>query len=417
MRLPSLLPSRPQISRASTDDQTSGPDAASSHQVQVTTTRFPTYYQPSRSPSRAAPRVGFGSPGLASALPCVAFVFLAIVLLWNGAAISLLGVVVAATPMTLYVESVINPNGLEIASSLAFTAGMLRVARDPTSRPHWTWIALAVSGAVAILSWQLGPVFVTVDLVLGAALLARSGLKAILVNDRRGVITLAATLGTAALLYLVYALKAGLFHSTLQIRPIGQGLHLGLEQLSPVLHDAVFALVGVRAGLVVYVFWWSVVLVLSGIATAVGSRRERVIVLGAVAWALAFPVLFYAWVYRFTGFGLQGRYVLPSLMVVPLVAGEVICRHASTRDAKRASLLAAGAIAPIALAHLVVWWQNARDAAGKPNALWFLSDRVWRPPIGWWPWVALAVAGVIALLSVAVGAIYSGCRPPLQLEP
>ncbi len=43
--------------------------------------------------------------------------------------------------------------------------------------------------------------------------------------------------------------------------------------------------------------------------------------------ALAFPVLFYAWVDRFTGFGLQGREVLPALMLIPLVAGEIISRH------------------------------------------------------------------------------------------
>ena len=63
-------------------------------------------------------------------------------------------------------------------------------------------------------------------------------------------------------------------------------------------------------------------------AISLGDLRERRLVVTVCALlGLAFPVLFYAWVDRFTGFGLQGREVLPVLMLIPLVAGEVVNRH------------------------------------------------------------------------------------------
>ena len=56
-------------------------------------------------------------------------------------------------------------------------------------------------------------------------------------------------------------------------------------------------------------------------AISLGNLRERRLVVTVALLGLAFPVLFYAWVDRFTGFGLQGREVLPVLMLIPLVGG------------------------------------------------------------------------------------------------
>ncbi len=39
---------------------------------------------------------------------------------------------------------------------------------------------------------------------------------------------------------------------------------------------------------------------------------------------LAFPVAFFAFSYRFSGYGVQGRYILPILAITPMVAGDVI---------------------------------------------------------------------------------------------
>lgn len=85
---------------------------------------------------------------LVAACACLAFVLLSMVLLWNGSLWSLLGWLIALTPMVLFVISIINPHGLEIASSLAFAAAVLRVVRDPARQPAWVAPVLVASGAM-----------------------------------------------------------------------------------------------------------------------------------------------------------------------------------------------------------------------------------------------------------------------------
>ena len=72
--------------------------------------------------------------------------------------------------MVLFVSSVLNPNGLEIAACLAFAACVLRIARGavPSADVGLGGVGGERRGAIA---WQLGPVFVIADLALGAALL------------------------------------------------------------------------------------------------------------------------------------------------------------------------------------------------------------------------------------------------------
>lgn len=93
-------------------------------------------------------RLGLGVSRLVAACACLAFVLLSMVLLWDGSVWSLLGWLIALTPMVLFVTSIINPNGLEIASSLAFAAAVPRVVRDPARVSTWVGVALSAAGAV-----------------------------------------------------------------------------------------------------------------------------------------------------------------------------------------------------------------------------------------------------------------------------
>src|SRR5204862_258796 len=80
--------------------------------------------------------------------------------LWDGTLLSVAGLLVAVTPMVLFIASVLNPNGLELGANAAFLASGIRIARAPTESPRWVWASRGVSGAAAVLSWQLGPVVV-----------------------------------------------------------------------------------------------------------------------------------------------------------------------------------------------------------------------------------------------------------------
>ena len=102
-----------------------------------------------------------------------------------------------------------------------------------------------------------------------------------------------------------------------------------------------------------------------------------------------------------TGYGAQGRHVLPVLVLVPLWAGEVLRRHrdglALAAAGRAASLWAGGAGGR--------WLANARrGAVGTDGSWWFFGAAEWSPPGGWWVWAVLAVAGAALGLASALAA-------------
>ncbi len=152
-----------------------------------------------------------------SASTCLALILLAIAALWSGSAWSLVGPLLAITPMVLFVGSVINPTGLETAAGLAFASAGLRIVRDRDGSPAWIWVLLACGGAVTVLAWQLGPVFVAIDLAVLMALLGPQRMRGMLVRSRRLTGTVALALVAALGLYVIWAISSGVAHSTIDI--------------------------------------------------------------------------------------------------------------------------------------------------------------------------------------------------------
>jgi hypothetical protein len=193
-------------------------------------------------------------------------------------------------------------------------------------------------------------------------------------------------------------------HSSFGIRPFFPSLQAGFHQLDPVLHDSVgtFGTLSIRLPTAVYWIWWLLVLLLVAVAAAVGRARERVLLGTTCVAVVALPVLFYAWAYRFTGFGLQGRYMLPAVLLIPLLAGEIASRHAGRlTQARLGAPVLTGALAVLALLQGYAWWFAARDAAGTQGTVNLFAHATWKPPLGWVPWIVLAGVGCVALLVFA----------------
>lgn len=347
------------------------------------------------------------------AVQSLAFLLLAIALLWDGSAWSLLGLLAATTPMVFYVSSVINPSGIQITSCLAFAAAGIRIARAPGRAPPWVWAAFAISGAVGILAGPIGLEFVVLNLVALGGLLWRRGLRAVRGEAPRQWLRIAGgTLLAAAVIAVVYERIAG-FAPSFGISPLLGSLHQGIRQLPPVLHDAVgtFEYLNLHLPPTAYWIWWALVLCMVATAMVLGTRRERMFVGVVTLLGLAFPVLFYAWVDRFTGFGLQGREVLPALMLIPLLSGEIISRHRvviAPRVWSRPLLV--GTIALIAGFQAYAWWYDAGHAAGNPDTFDFWRHAGWIPPTGWLLWILCAALGTAAMLAFAVTEGFTGIR-------
>jgi Predicted membrane protein (DUF2142) len=331
----------------------------------------------------------------ASALPCIALLVVALALLWDGTAWSLLGLFGALPPMVFFVCSILNPSGLETAACFAFIASVLRLSRTDRSPPKaWLWVAFAVSGATAILAWQAGPGFVLVDLVVGAALITGPKRFAIRAWGRRPFGISGLFLLVAMLAWLIYGRASGASHSPFDVFPFWDSLKQGLGQLGPVLHDAVghFGQLSIALPSTAVWVWWLFELALVLGALWLGDRRERVIVTVVTLVALAFPVLSYAWIYRNSGFGMQGRQVLPALILIPLVSGEVIRRRAYRLRGPVPARVPAITIALIAGFQAYAW---GFDASATSN------HGAWTPPLGWLPWAVLIAIAVGALVLLA----------------
>jgi hypothetical protein len=329
---------------------------------------------------------------VASALIPLALLLVAIAALYAGAALSLTGLMLAVTPMALFSVSLLNGSGVEIAAAICLVAALLRLGRDPTAAPRWIWAAIGVSGALLALSRSGSPVWLVVILAAVAPLLPRLPRRPALIT---GAVLVAAVVANRAW-EAAYGpdVMLGLANARNTIGP-------AFDQWWHALSDLVgrFGYLELHVPLAAILAWFAVTLGLALLALIHGTRRERLALGLAAIVAIALPPAFYIVQYRHTGFDLQGRHVLPVLVLVPLVAGEIAWRHRQ----RIPRLLPAVAAATAAVVQLVGWWVYARrSAVGTDGPFWFLGDAAWSPPVGWGLWALLAVAGAGCLLAHAL---------------
>lgn len=133
-----------------------------------------------------------------------------------------------------------------------------------------------------------------------------------------------------------------------------------------------------------------------------------------LAGAVVAPVAFYALFTRPTGFGLQGRQLLPALVLVPLLAGEMVYRSATVNAPRaRVGVLQRSVPMLVAIVQIGAWWVNARRfAVGDHGPFWFFAHPAWSPPAGWTPWLTAVILAVACLSIVALSARRSGSSGP-----
>jgi hypothetical protein len=157
--------------------------------------------------------------------------------------------------------------------------------------------------------------------------------------------------------------------------------------------------VGVFAGLDIYLptslylIWWVMLGALLVAALYVGGGRERIALAGLAAVVVVVTVLIGAG-FAQTGFDLQGRYVLPFAVLLPLWAGELLNRRREGLAVGPARALLIGVTAGAATVHAGAWYTNGRYVSVAGTGGWrFPSDATWVPPLGWWTLTALTLAG------------------------
>ena len=194
-------------------------------------------------------------------------------------------------------------------------------------------------------------------------------------------------------------------------------LRATLGQLGQVLRQAIgsFGWLDTPMPTFSHVFWLALVLALAALAMVGGERRQRRVLIGSLAVCVSITLALGVLLAQHDQ-AVAGRYVLPVVIVLPMLAGEVVANSrgwAATERLRRGVLAATIAVAAV---HVLAWLVNARrHAVGTEGPLQFLTNDVWSPLGGWWPWLLAAVAAAFlqAWSAVLLGSTSSGRRAGL----
>lgn len=342
-------------------------------------------------------RVGFGLVNLV-------LLGLAIACLWDsgGRGLSVVGLVLALTPMVVFMLSSANPNGSEIAGASCFLAALIRLGRG-SHPPARVWLALGLGGTVLAVSRTPGPAVVIMGAVFFLAAFGTARLRDLVRVSRRHAVLA----GSSIVMGCVASVGWALLAQPQAPRNAGRFLHeLGpsIDELPLKLREAIgiFGSLDSPMPHLAYQVWMVMLVGLVLLALSLGSWRQRAVLAGAVVATIGYALVLSAGVLRQVGFGLQGRYVLPIAVVVPLYAGEVLLRWANwSRWLTAASVGATTAGA--ATVHLVAWYfHGRRESVGYQGPGLWLSHALWRPPWGWGPWLVVAVVAALGLVSAGL---------------
>ena len=347
---------------------------------------------------------------IASLLISLALLAAAIAMLWSrkSPVSPLLALSLTVTPTVLFLGGEVGPNGIEPIAAICFIAGMLRLSREQQNCAWWVWVLTGLGGATLALARPLGWVWLIIDAICCLLIL----------GDRRLVSRAwrsnAARVGVAiAALGIVAAIG---WQSIATLHPFG---NLG-KTLSfiPGVFDLVPKYISDLVGLFgsadtplpqpLVEAWVVCIVIVAGAAIALGRGRERA---GVVALIVATVVILVGYSAAFDSlaagglsFG-QARYLLPFIVLVPLVSGEIVSRRATQLGASAPRRLFLGCAAAVAFVQVgSFYFDSRRYAVGEHgHLLFFLPGRyAWSPPEHWLPLLALALLGGALFIVAAV---------------
>jgi hypothetical protein len=319
-----------------------------------------------------------------------AFVATAISALRRSAAPRLVasGLLLAFTPMVLFVSGVVNPSVAEVAASLTFwVAGLLLVSGSHQQLDKRLVTVLGIAGCVLALSRQLGPLWVG---LIALTLLCMTS-KRLLVNLARSnwARLWGALIVAAALAQTAWDAVA----KPLDVAPQGpQRTHFGTSEVLRNTFGATFGRVREMIGAfgwldtpspaLTWVPWIAAVGFLLLLAVMWASRRDVVILLALLTAVIAVPVLLESARYEDSGgYFWQGRYTLPLAVGLPILATIALSSTERGRQlATRRLLFAIGAV--VSVAHVVAFAQNLRRyTVGYDGEVQYWKHPEWSPPV------------------------------------
>lgn len=301
------------------------------------------------------------------------------------------GLLVAFTPSVAFLTGVATPNGVEVAAGVGVFAGLVALWRAPEWAParHITGVA-----AVALaLARPIGPVLLAAAVV---AVVAWGGSPRQLGRLGRGWLVGIAAALAVAVGWILWAGSLGAGRNTNPGTDAGLGEVVGgtLSQLGLYLHQAVGVFDADRAAFLPLpvAVAWGVALVVLVVAVRRGWRENLAVAALAVVAALLLPVVMEALSAEDAANWWRGRYQLPLLVGVALLAAVGRDRWQAVVRAVVAGIFVVGQV-------VALWTVLRRYGAGGDAPVWFFGDVRWQTPLPSW---LLLVLGALAVVGFAV---------------
>lgn len=343
---------------------------------------------------------------LMGALLCAVLLGLAYMVLatWSRNRILAAGFLCALTPAAVYLGSVVNPNGLEIAAAIClWCSGLVLALEHRDDPPRALVVVLAVSACVLICARGLSPLFALLTLS-ALVVLAGPGATVRLLRTRRDVRWATVAIGIVGGVATVWILVV---HS-LWLVPAGPTVppHATVVQIVSQAFGQTQTMLQQMVGVLgwndtfmptaTYRIWTVAVLLLIVLAASSG-RALGLIVLGAlVALSFVLPVALELDNARRVGLAWEGRYTLALAVGVPLLAAAI----AGTSAGRWKVIAARSLLIALPLASLLGYLETLRRyAVGINGPIDFLHG-AWHPPQGFVLAVLcyLAAAGLLVVL-------------------
>ncbi|MEV7176301.1 DUF2142 domain-containing protein [Kitasatospora sp. NPDC093679] len=331
---------------------------------------------------------------------------------WRRSWLPKIGVLAAATPMTLFLGGMVNPNGVEIAAGLLFWTAVLSLLIDP--QPDLLKRRLARTGVAGVVLLEIRPLGLAwiVGTVFFGLLASQQGAVREIVKHRSArlwAVVLAVALAAAQAWNSTHP-----DHSTIQTSAdlsfFKAAEHTFLES-DKYLRQMIgwFGWLDAESPFLTVSVWSGTILLLIMLSLACGRRRDVIALLGLMAAILGIPIVAQGLQASTLGLIWQGRYLLPFAVGLPLLAATILSKRSPQGGLMRArlTLVIGSALAAAQLA--AFFWALRRFTVGVEGHV-IPMPAAWSPPGTWVLWTVVYALGSIGVVWLVAG--QSDYRPP-----
>ena len=336
-----------------------------------------------------------------------------------------MGVLVSLTPMLAYLGGAVNPNTIEIVAAYALVACSLAFYVNPDGPAAKTMFRRAMIAAAILGSTRiLGPAWLGVWAIGLLLIYGKSALTIAWASSSRRLLLVPLFAVIANFAWLQYSGVDNIREKPLFDLSFWERLNWSARSINGVLPQIIgnFGWLDTPLPVNLWITYTAVLLFAIGTVWAVLTPRQALAAMTILVMSWLLPVMLQAWKYNLQGPVWQGRYMLPTVGMVPILI-FALAANSNVGDTVWNSRFAqwsrVGALGVLAVLHLWAFKVlMTRNVSGirrddMPAAKW--PD--WQPPLGQTVlYLSLTLVMILGLAIVARTRMNAPDQPELEMN-